>query len=138
MRLAFRRLGLHLFKTSNGTTFLTSVLPNPIDPTRTIPAVRDLLEYLTAHPGCQRESLLKELSAKAGAAETDPKALAQQLLWLIDRGHVIEFSDGRLAVPKTTVDRIQIARKIEHRERPHRSPRKRTEGPALPPSAEKN
>jgi hypothetical protein len=30
--------------------------------------------------------------------------------WLVEKGHVIEFSDGRMAVPATAVARVQMAR----------------------------
>ena len=30
--------------------------------------------------------------------------------WLVEKGHVIEFSDGRMAVPSTAVARVQMAR----------------------------
>ncbi len=34
----------------------------------------------------------------------------RQVQWLVEKGHVIEFSDGRMAVPATAVARVQMAR----------------------------
>ena len=155
LRLAFRHLGLHTFKSGGGHTFLTAVVPNPIDPQTAVPLVREILEFTTAHPGCTTDELVKGLrpglvpavqvpatadsvpqeaaeavvtppaAAPTEAAPVAPaaegvapelKEVATQLRWLVEKGHVIEFWDGRLAVPRDTVARVQTARPHGHRE----------------------
>lgn len=125
IRLAFRRMGLNLFKTAGGATFLTAVLPNPVDPAQTVPEVRAILEHLAAHPGCTRDQLLQGMATGAGEADSVRKHLTTHLRWLVERGHVIEFADGRMAVPATAVERVQLAHHSgAERRRRHRGGRR--------------
>ena len=50
---------------------------------------------------------------RPGVDENSPEVLEarNQLRWLVDKGHVIEFSDGRLAVPVNAISRVQHAKK---------------------------
>ena len=161
LRLAFRHLGLHTFKSGDGHTFLTAVVPNPMDPQTAVPLVREILEFIGAHQGCTTQEMLKGLRpdlvpdgaapvsapGEAGtppvAAETEaavepvtgeapapapapaamavpapvPNEVTTRLRWLVEKGHVIEFWDGRLAVPHDTVARVQPARPHGHSHR---------------------
>jgi hypothetical protein len=132
LRLAFRHLGLHTFKAAGGHTFVTSVAPNAIDPAHAIAVVREVLAFVSAKPGCTPVEMLAGLTAPVpvaappvagegeseGGSEAAPvpavpateSELKRQLQWLVEKGHVIEFSDGRLAVPTATVARVQMAR----------------------------
>jgi hypothetical protein len=96
---AFRRYGLTTFKTPDKTTFVTAIAPHPIDPAQVMEVIRRLLEHLMAHPGTSRSELVTALFP--GAAPNAPAIadVINQLRWLIDKGHVIEFSNGKLAVP---------------------------------------
>jgi len=122
LRLAFRHLGLHTFKAAGGHTFVTSVIPNAIDPAHAVEGVREILDAVSGKPGCTRAELLALLVPADQAApvvegEAVPPAgtqkeadLKRQLQWLVEKGHVIEFSDGRMAVPATAIVRVQMAR----------------------------
>ena len=126
LRLAFRHLGLHTFKAAGGHTFVTSVAPNAIDPAHTIDVIREILDFITAKPGCTPIELVAALTAApVPVPETVPVEgavpvaavkvpsevdLKRQLQWLVEKGHVIEFSDGRMAVPTAAVARVQMAR----------------------------
>lgn len=124
LRLAFRHLGLHTFKAAGGHTFVTSVVPNAIDPEHAVEVVREVLGFVSAKPGCTTAEMLAGLCAPAPAPVGEGEAAAapapvpparelelkRQLQWLVEKGHVIEFSDGRLAVPTTAVARVQMAR----------------------------
>jgi hypothetical protein len=46
----------------------------------------------------------------AGAVNPKESEFKRQVQWLVEKGHVIEFSDGRMAVPATAVARVQMAR----------------------------
>lgn len=99
LRPAFKHMKLHLFKAGN-ITFVTSVKPRPVDPARTVDAIRKALEYLQEHPGCTRKELAEGLSGD----ETDMDKIndaMNSLRWLIERGHVIEFFNGTLSVPSS-------------------------------------
>jgi hypothetical protein len=145
LRLAFRHLGLHTFKAAGGFTFVTSVAPSAIDPAHAVEGIREILDFVTANPGCTKAELFAQLvpgAAPAGegvdvpvsvetpvvdageepavvVAPAEPVAQAtnpresefkRQVQWLVEKGHVIEFSDGRMAVPATAVARVQMAR----------------------------
>lgn len=128
LRLAFRHLGLHTFKAAGGHTFVTSVVPNAIDPAHAVEGVREILDAVSGKPGCTRAELLAQLLPAASpvvapveGADAQPQAVAppsatreaelkRQLQWLVEKGHVIEFSDGRMAVPATAIARVQVAR----------------------------
>jgi len=165
LRLAFRHLGLHTFKSGDGHTFLTSVVPNPMDAQAAVPLVREILEFIGTHAGCTTQEMLKGLrpdlvpeapapavapaegetpavasETAVASAEVAPPAVGEapasapvatpaatapvpnnevttQLRWLVEKGHVIEFWDGRLAVPHDTVARVQPARPHGHSHR---------------------
>ncbi len=115
LRLAFRHLGLHTFKTAAGGNFVTAIVPSVLDPETAIPLIKEILQMLETNPGTERAKLLETL--RPGAASDSPPAheLLTQLRWLVDKGHVIEFSDGRLAVPRSAVRKVQQAKREERR-----------------------
>ncbi len=104
LRPAFRHMRLHLFKAGGDRpiTFVTRISPRPVDPARTIESIREVLQYLHEHPGSTRHGLVSDL--RPGLAPDSPEAAAvlSPLRWLIDRGHVVEFFDGTLAVPRSS------------------------------------
>jgi hypothetical protein len=62
------------------------------------------------------------LSPAAAWAEHD---VNNQLRWLVEKGHVIEFSDGKLALPGAAVARVQMAHPHGHPPRREQKDRKR-------------
>ncbi|MFO7535606.1 MAG: hypothetical protein R6X19_07995 [Kiritimatiellia bacterium] len=115
LRLAFRHLGLHTFKTAAGGNFVTAIVPSVLDPETAIPLIKEILQVLEQNPGTEKAKLLETL--RPGAVPESPEAheLISQLRWLVDKGHVIEFSDGRLAVPRSAVRKVQQAKREERR-----------------------
>jgi len=100
LRPALRHMGLHLFKAGDGHTFVTAVAPAPLDPERAIPPIRDALKYLGEHPGVTRAQMLQDLFPGRAPDDADVRALVGHLHWLVEKGHVIEFFDGTLSVPR--------------------------------------
>ena len=99
LRGAFKRMKLHLFQANDQSLFVTPIAPHPIDPGAGIRVIRELLQWLQTHPGGTRAQLIADLQP---TADDDPAKLAewlQPLSWLIEKGHVIEFHNGTLAVP---------------------------------------
>jgi hypothetical protein len=134
LRLAFRHFGLHTFKAGGGA-FITSVPPSAMDPGQAIPAVREILEQTAARPGGTIPELMQALRPGVAPDSRDGAEIASHLRWLIEKGHVIEFSDGRLAVPSRSVSHVQHA----HPPAPRRRRRRRASGRARPgagPAAE--
>lgn len=100
---AFRQLGLHMFKVSGKATFVTAIVPHPIDPLQAADGIRRILECLCAHPGISRRELVTLLRPDTvpGAVPEAPEvaAILQALRWMVEKGHVIEFYNGTLAIP---------------------------------------
>jgi hypothetical protein len=105
LRAAFRHRGLHLFKTKGergrGMNFVTAIKPVPLDPETAIPAIRDALLFMQEHPGCTRKDMVSALRPDADPESDEVKALLQPIHWLVEKGHVIEFFNGTLSVPKS-------------------------------------
>lgn len=106
LRAAFRHRGLHMFKTgrdqTRGMNFVTAVKPTPLDPETAIPAIRDALLFMQTHPGCSRKDMVEALRPNADPASDEVKALLQPIHWLVEKGHIIEFFNGTLSVPRTS------------------------------------
>jgi len=100
---AFRHLGLHTFKASSKATFVTAIVPHPIDPLQAADGIRRILECLRAHPGISRQELVTLLrpDTAPGAVPDAPEmaAILHALRWMVEKGHVIEFYNGTLAIP---------------------------------------
>jgi hypothetical protein len=115
LRLAFRHLGLHTFKTAAGGNFVTAIVPAVLDPETAIPVIKEILQILETTPGTERGKLLETLRPGVAVESPEVHELLTQLRWLVDKGHVIEFSDGRLAVPRSAVRKVQQAKREERR-----------------------
>lgn len=101
LRPAFRHMHLHLFKINARETYVTAVEPKPVDLATAPAVVREIVEWVKEHEGATRKSVLEGL--RPGANAEDPAA-AEVLLHLgslVATGGVIEFSDGKLALPKS-------------------------------------
>jgi len=96
---ALRGRHLHLFRAGAGERFVTFVDPVPLDPARTIDSIREVLTFLRQKPGCTRAQLLADLRPDATVDSPEAAAILSPFAWLIERGHIIEFHDGTLAVP---------------------------------------
>lgn len=99
LRPALRHMKLHLFKGSDRETFVTAVKPSPVKPEQAVSSICEALHYLESHPGCTREDLVAHLACGAQATDEKARPVINNLTWLIEKGHVIEFHDGRLSVP---------------------------------------
>jgi len=81
--------------------------------------VNAILEALAATPGIHRKELSEKLIAGVAIEDADSRklALASDLHWLIGEGHVIEFNDGSLDLPRKKAKETQASESpIETRE----------------------
>jgi hypothetical protein len=64
--------------------------------------VNAILEALAAKPGINRKELAEKFVVDLSTEEAESKklALASDLRWLISEGHVIEFNDSSLDLPR--------------------------------------
>ncbi|MCX6995770.1 MAG: hypothetical protein NTV49_01465 [Kiritimatiellaeota bacterium] len=99
LRPAFRHMHLHLFKVSGGANFVTSIRPHPIPGDHAVAPIREVLRFLHAQPGCTRQQLVEGLRPGAAPDSAEVAAVISPLRWLIEKGHLIEFFNGTLALP---------------------------------------
>lgn len=118
---AFRHLGLFIFKTPDRIAFVTAIQPNSIDPSQTTDIIRSILEYLDQYPGSNRQELVENLRPSAMPDSPEIAEIVNQLRWLIDKGHVIEFFNGKLAVPHRKATHSKLRHEPKKRI-PHHAP----------------
>lgn len=98
-----RGIGLSIFRHRRGMLFVTPVRPNAIDEAQLSDSVRGIIEAVRATPKINRKQLAEKLVSADLPAEEIGKAklaLAADLRWLIREGHLIEFNDGSLDLPR--------------------------------------
>lgn len=98
LRGAFRHRKLHLFRVNDpkGQDFVMLKPAAPLDPAHAVQALRDVLVYVNEHPACTK---LEMVTALAGGDEAKVKETLVQLVWLVEKGHVIEFYNDVLSGP---------------------------------------
>lgn len=99
LRVAFRHKRLHIFKVGHGHEFVSAVAPAPLDAKHTVEPIKSVLEFLREHPGCNRQQLLEGLRPGTELNDAGAAEVLKPLIWLRERGHIIEFFDGTLAEP---------------------------------------
>ena len=100
----FREAGLNVFRHRRGMLFVSTIRTRPFvhDQAGVSPSVNAVLEALAATPGINRKELAEKLIVDLSAADAESRklTLASDLRWLISEGHVIEFNDGSLDLPR--------------------------------------
>ena len=99
----FRGAGLRIFRHRKGMLFVSPIRLKAVDETAVSDSVRQILEALKASPRINRKELAEKLiglDTELAEAEKTKLALASDLHWMIREGHVIEFNDGSLDLPR--------------------------------------
>ncbi|HST29567.1 MAG TPA: hypothetical protein VLK27_01865 [Chthoniobacterales bacterium] len=100
----FREIGLHIFRHRRGMLFVSPIFPRAFtnEQTAVSSQVRTIVDAIGAQPRIGRKELADKLIGDATGEEAERMklALASDLLWLISSGHVIEFNDGSLDLPR--------------------------------------
>src|SRR6266550_1945526 len=99
----FRGAGLQIFRHRKGMLFVSPIRLKAIDEAAVSDSVRQILEALKASPRINRKELAEKLigpDTEVAEAEKRKLALASDLHWMIRQGHVIEFNDGSLDLPR--------------------------------------
>jgi hypothetical protein len=108
LRTALKHMGLYVFKAGKDITFVNHTRPVALDPDRAVDAIRGVLIYLREHPGSTRDELVRELRPGSEKDSPEAKEILSPLTWLIERGHIIEFFNGRLSVPLMDGDKRAV------------------------------
>lgn len=100
-----RPAGLNIFRHRRGMLFVSPIRTRTFGHERAgvSPSINAILEKLAEAPGISRKHLAEQL-APAGAdpaeQERAKRTLASDLRWLVSEGHVIEFNDGTVDLPR--------------------------------------
>lgn len=98
-----RSAGLQVFRHRKGMLFVSPVRPNVIDETAVSDSVRGILDGIKTSPRINRKDLAEKLidpQLESASAEKAKLTLAADIRWLIREGHIIEFNDGTLDLPR--------------------------------------
>lgn len=98
LRAAFRHMKLHMFKVGK-VNYVTSIKPTRLQSTELAADVVQVLEVLKEHPGYSKQQLLEALQPGAVLDSDEGRAALKPLGWLIDRGHIVEYFNGKLSLP---------------------------------------
>ena len=100
----FRQAGLHIFRHRHGMLFVSPIRARPLVPdgAAVSPSVQRIIETLAAAPRISRKELAEKLIVNPADEDLERAklALASDLHWLIREGHVIEFNDSSLDLPR--------------------------------------
>ena len=100
----FRQAGLNVFRHRRGMLFVSPIRMRAFvhEQGGVSPSVNAILEAAAATPGINRKELAEKLTVDLSTedAESRKLTLASDLRWLISEGHVIEFNDGSLDLPR--------------------------------------
>jgi hypothetical protein len=61
--------------------------------------VLQVLGVLKNKPGCTRDELLQAVCPGVEADSEEGRTALKPLSWLIERGHIVEYFNGKLALP---------------------------------------
>jgi hypothetical protein len=100
----FRQNELHIFRHRRGMLFVSPVRVRAFvhEQAGVAQSVNSILAAVSASVGITRKQLFEELTGNGATEDTESRrlALASDLRWLINEGHVIEFNDGSLDLPR--------------------------------------
>ncbi len=117
LRAAFNHMDLYLFKAGKGYFFVSATRPCPLNPEHAVDSIREVLMYLREHPGCTREDLVKGVKPGVAMDSAEAGKVLLPLSWLIEKGHIIEFFNGALAVPLQGRPQNKIRRPLRRNRR---------------------
>ena len=76
---------------------MTFRAPASLDVSLAVPELREIIEWTQANPGSNRAALFAALAGPGASAERK-EAVRAQFAFAVDRGNVVEYANGTLAV----------------------------------------
>jgi hypothetical protein len=108
-----RQAGLNVFRHRRGMLFVSPIRIRAFvhEQGGVSPSVNAILEAVAATPAINRKELAEKLVVDLSIedAESRKLALASDLRWLISEGHVIEFNDTSLDLPRKKANQAQTS-----------------------------
>src|SRR5438132_13581839 len=109
----FRQAGLNVFRHRRGMLFVSPIRMRTFvhEQGGVSPCVNAILEAAAATPGINRKELAEKLVSglSTEGAESRKLTLASDLRWLISEGHLIEFNDTSLDLPRKKMNQEQAS-----------------------------
>ncbi len=101
LRGAFRHRKFTLFRGNDarGPEFVANIQLTPFTAEHVVKELAEALKYVGEHPMCTRSELLAAL--KEALPEMDVAIIARQIAFLFQKGHIVEYYNGVLALPET-------------------------------------
>lgn len=97
--LRSRKLALFRARDSHREEFVMHKEPVALDAQHAVPELRMILDYIASNPGCTRTQMLADIAHDGVSTET-VEAIHKQLAFVTERGYVIEYFNGVLALPE--------------------------------------
>lgn len=104
LRMAFRHMRLHVFRSGKWGDLVSTVSPCSMDWEHSVESIRQIFTHLLKHSGMKPDALLAALQAEGALSETSKDEASKSLRWLIEKGHIIELFDGALIIPHFVAD----------------------------------
>lgn len=98
LRPALKHMKCHIFKQGE-RIYVSGVMPHPVSPDQFTDELKAVLLHILEHPSCTREELLEALKPGETLESQAGIHLTTQLHWLVEKGHIIQFHDGKLIAP---------------------------------------
>ena len=129
LRGAFRSRKFHVFRAGEGRgiEFVTPKAPVALDVSNAVPELVRVVDYVREHQGCTQTDLFAALGIPMeGVRDAEQDKLYQQFAWIVERGHLIEYHNGVLALPSDRPFFRELARPPRHGAAPKESPAEET------------
>lgn len=99
LRGAFHHRKLAFFRANDprGPEFVSAAKPVALDTAHAIADLVEIVKYVEAHAGTTQQGLVSELGA--GDA-TKAANVSAHLSWLVEKGHLVGYANGVLALPE--------------------------------------
>ena len=100
LRGAFRHRKFALFRANDarGPEFVANLALTPFTTEHVVPELAAALKFVTEHPMCVRSEMIAAVQAEV--PEMDPSVLMRQMAFLFQKGHIVEYYNGVLALPE--------------------------------------
>jgi hypothetical protein len=110
--------GLQIYRHRRGMLFVSGVRPKIFalrEGQAASPQVQQILQTIEGNRGIKKKELADKILGEVSSEDGEPRklALASDLRWLISEGHVIEFNDGSLDLPRVKAPQPQGVAKTE-------------------------
>lgn len=101
--LKARRLAVFRSASHHREEFVAPRMPTPLVAASAVPELKEILAWVSGREGATKAELLAALLPE-GTSPERVSAVQKQLAFLLDRGHLIEFTNGKLMLPSVRRD----------------------------------